>query len=294
MDIATATPAEIDGEIARIANRAAGLRDTIARAERAIRDAEAYRAVGDAAYADEITGRQRATIAECHVRLVELENASAPLRAEYARLRWTRVYLVENSNGHVHTTTACRNTYRSTVFAWITELSGATPEEVVAKAGGRSCLTCFGAVRDLIVADRPCLIESEKGRATREQREAKAAEKAARDAAKAAKAITNPDGSPLRTEYSGLISTVVTAIREYTDAAADAQEWETKLQWARESTDVGSTHTARIERCTRIASDHRRDADIILAAIAHKRGEDVETVRGELAPKVAKKVRDNR
>lgn len=291
MDIATATPAQIDGEIARLANIAATVRNTIASANRIIRDAEK-----DPAYfADGVLERQRATVADCRVKLADLENESAPLRARYQDERWTRVYLVDNSNGHVHTTTACPYTYFSTQFAWITELSGSTPEAVVAKAGGRSCLGCFGAVRDLIVADRPCLIESEKGRATREQREERAAAKAERAAAKAVKAITNPDGSPLRTSESGaVIATLRTALNEYVTTAADALEWEASHARASANPETETLRPGWTARCARNVETLRADAETLLAAIAHKWGMDVDAARVELAPKVAKKVRANR
>lgn len=289
MDINTATPARIDGEIARIEGVCATLHGTIARSEHVIGQAEECRASGEV-YAADLIARHTESIATCRTRLAELGAQLAPLEAEYRRRGgWTRTYLVDNTGGHVHTTTACRNTYPTTRFAWITDLSGSTPEEVVALAGARTCLTCFAEVRAEIVAGRPCLIETPERKAAREVRDA---EKAARAAARAVKAITNPDGSPLRIDYcSGVIGTVVTATREYVAVAADAQEWETKLQWAREDF---TSLPQWIERCTMNATTYRRDAEIVLAALAHKHGVDVETMRGQLAERVARRVRENR
>lgn len=62
------------------------------------------------------------------------------LKAEYDRRPWTRYYLVPD--GHVHTTFACRRD-QQTPSVWLTDHSGATPEQVVSRFGAILCIDCF-------------------------------------------------------------------------------------------------------------------------------------------------------
>lgn len=119
------------------------------------------------------------------------------MTAEFTRRGgWTRYYRVANTGGHVHNTTACRNTYDTTEWTWPTQLSGATDAEVVEAAGRFTCLTCFPNVREEILADRP--IVAERFEVAEQTAERVEREKVATDrkAARIAKGIT-PDGKPL-------------------------------------------------------------------------------------------------
>ena len=45
--------------------------------------------------------------------------------------------MVDNSNGHIHSSTGCSTCYQTTVFRWVTSLSGQT-EAVLAAAEKRA------------------------------------------------------------------------------------------------------------------------------------------------------------
>lgn len=193
MDVTTATPAQIDTEIARLGDRKAGL-------------------------------AQQMRLLKAQMTKVDEEIIS--LGAEYSRRGgWTRVYRVDNSNGHVHNTTACRTTYFSTDFVWFPEHSGKSAEEIVELAGEFTCLSCFGEVRaDIMKAreGRPCRIETDNQRKTREEREAAAVVKAAKVAAKDAKKLVRPVRVP---RSSFRIETKAAAWTELVESVIEAQDW---------------------------------------------------------------------
>lgn len=202
----------------------------------------------------------------------ELINQVAVLDAQYLlRGRWNRVYLVDNSNGHVHKHTHCRTCYDTTEYCWITDLSGASDEEVVALAGGRTCVVCFAEIRHLIEEQRPCQIETPARRATREEREAK-------QAAKVAKGVT-PDGKPLVVRLGGIHPE---RIEIKTERAAELRYVELMAQpriWSHLKED---------------APEYYATADVILDALAWKRNTTADALRKTLEPKVAAKVKRER
>jgi hypothetical protein len=198
----------------------------------------------------------------------KLGEAQARLQAEYIRRGgWSRVYLVTNSNGHVHNTTGCRNCYVTTSYFWVTELSGASDEQVVAQAGARTCLSCFDSVREDIIAGRPCLIETPQQRANREEREAV-------KAAKIAKGVT-ADGSPLKVRIGRECFEVKTeraAELRYIEWAAEAQHY----SWL---------------RVPELLAKYSASADAVLTALAWKRGTTNAALAELLAPKVTAKLK---
>jgi hypothetical protein len=111
---------------------------------------------------------------------------------------------------------------------------------------------------------------------------------------KAAKGVTNPDGTPLRTKAYGLIKTERTAQSEYISRAADQRYAEVKAThgfW--DGTPEGQQRRAAwIQRWEGNAAAVREDAELILVALAHKRGTTVEEQRKALAVKVEKKYRE--
>jgi hypothetical protein len=275
----TQTPVEIDTQIAHLLGEAAKHFDT---AQNALRKHDRLREIlhsGDA-YAKQAAGGEAAI----RMRIAELkdiaeteqaqgrdyESEIVPLNQEWRnRGQWTRVYLVDNSNGHVHTSTACRNTYASTQFIWITRLSGASEGEVIEQAGSRTCLTCFPSVREEIIAGRPCMIESPARRASRLEREARIVARAEK---MRKTGITNPDGTPLVINDLGKreIKTEVAANRAAMQAAYDIRLYSTTDPYAPEWAE-------NMERC--------------LAALAHKRGTTVAIEREALIKKVEAKYR---
>jgi hypothetical protein len=138
-DITTATPVEIDTEIARIqhedANAMAKLAQRRKMYDHMVKKGQHVEAVK---IDNEI---------EKLVKLIgTLHNEIAPLHMEY-RIRggWTRAYLVNNSNGHVHNTTRCTTCFASTDFVWLTELSDHDEQEIVDLAGERACTVCYAS-----------------------------------------------------------------------------------------------------------------------------------------------------
>lgn len=209
------------------------------------------------------------------------------LNAEYTRRGgWTRVYRVDNSNGHVHTSTACSTTYGTTSFGWIPELSGSTPEEIVGLAGEYACLVCFGAVRaDILKAreGRPCRIETGRQRRTREEREereaAQAVKAAAKDAKKLIRSVTTHDGS-------SRIATKAAAWTTLVEAVIEVEDWNDPTMYAHLS----------VERRAANARDYAADVETLRAVLVESLPElSAEEFETALTKKVrAKKAAHNR
>jgi hypothetical protein len=251
MDVTTATPAEIDTEIARLDDEMAGI------------------------------ARQ---IEMLQAKMDKVRKAAGPLYAEYARRGWTRVYRVDNSNGHVHTTTACSTTYETTGFHWFPELSGLPARQIVTLAGEYTCLTCFGQVRAEILEareGRPCRIETPGQRKTREDREAQAVVRAARDAAKQSKALV----APVRVD-GWTVSTKADAWIRLTDAVIDADDWRDESY---------SSYVSPAQRASNVRRNVE-DARILRAALRESSPELTDEAFAEMEAKkvVAKKKRYNR
>jgi hypothetical protein len=205
----------------------------------------------------------RPRIEESRQTIVECEEAARPLDAEFERRGgWNRAWLVLNTGGHVHRTTACRTCFPSTRFAWLTQLSGHSETEIVEQAGETACTECYPSA--------PVDVRNRASRLKTPEQITREAEKAARAKVKAAKAITTPDGKPLCTKGYGQIETEVTARRSYADAVAYA-----RYLAMRNETYHQDTIAAYCE-----------DAQLILAALAAKHGRGEDDLRDELAPKV--------
>ena len=138
-------------------------------------------------------------------KLARLANSAAPYEARYEAEKWDRYFIVQNNNGHVHRNRECTTCFPTTVYAWLPELSGCDEAAMVAEYGELACTVCF--------PDAPAA--KGYGDGTSALARYSAAERAEREATKAAKAITNPDGTPLRTagRWGDLIKTEVSARR---------------------------------------------------------------------------------
>jgi len=215
MDLQAATPAEIDTQLAEIYGRYYAKRGAATEAQAAAarydlrsKPGARFESPGyEKHYAElrhEAIETANALLAEATVILAE----AAPYDAEFDRRgTWTRAFLVDNTNGHVHRTMACGTCHATTQFTWITEFSGRTETEVVEAAGEKACTVCYPTA-PVDVLRRPSTIEAPARRAARLERDAK---KAARDAARAAKAITAADGGKLLDTHRFEIKTIVTA-----------------------------------------------------------------------------------
>lgn len=57
--------------------------------------------------------------------------------------RWTRAFLVDGSDGHVHSSMQCSSCYPTTQFVWLPQYSGADEREIVEAAGRSACTRCY-------------------------------------------------------------------------------------------------------------------------------------------------------
>jgi hypothetical protein len=201
--------------------------------------AEVLRAVRRTTTEEAALAIGRLAQAEGAVELLD-ETVDATLEAEWNRRGgWTRAYLVEGNNGHVHNTQNCSSCHKGaerTRFVWMTEYSGKSETEIVEDAGERACTICYPSA-PVDVTKRPTKMfgpnEIERQKAAAER----AAAKAKRDADKAAKAIVHPTGVPLREEApreengpqrGSIIGTLHSAKAEMNREAWCAAAWDDK------------------------------------------------------------------
>lgn len=258
-DPTSATPSEIDAELARLHADHARAQDTLRRLAKRHQD---LLNDGMPAYAAELQPR----IEQAHRTVAACEAAARPLDAEFERRGgWTRAWLVLNTGGHVHRTTQCRTCFVTTNFAWLTHLSGHDETEIIEQSGESACTECYPSA--------PVDIRKRPSRIKTPEQLAREAEKAEREKAKAVKAITAPDGTPLRTNHYGRIDTEFTARRSYVDAVSYARY----------------LNRGDVARHRDTIAQYAQDARLILAALAAKHGRTEEDLKAELAPKVEAK-----
>jgi len=265
MDITTATPVEIDTELARIYGE-------IAKAE-ARRDA-GWNSVERAAHTYlKKAYRERVTAAEVRDVLVEVveegqgkgytedqirrnfaqyEDSIArietlfvtevqPLDEEFARRGgWTRAFLVNNSNGHVHRSRRCSTTYPTTQWLWLPEFSGHDETEIVEKAGERACTVCYPSA-PVEVLSRPTQIftpdEIEKQRARVEREAAKAARDAAQIVIENWQEFGRFTGKVFKTEraLTNALAGDLSSLVWYGESHPSADEWLWNIEQGRKA-----------------------------------------------------------
>jgi hypothetical protein len=278
MDITTATPAEIDTRIAAISLRLAEIQMSFRRADYIL--GGAYLSAEELAKTED---EVKALNAEQSDLLAELGLLTDAYRAQ----RWTRFYLVLNSNGHVHTSTECDTCFDDTDFGWLTQFSGTEQDEMGKLSGEAACARCFPNLpAEVMQAKRDARIDTPKRIAEREEREAAAAARDAKKAAKAAKAaaeaITNPDGTPVENIAGHVLSREPQVRSEYVNDAALAQfmaQPELVFQG-------GLSDEEHQAVCAKRAANLEADAARYLAALAHKAGVTTDEMAAQLAKKV--------
>lgn len=196
--------------------------------------------------------------------LATAQSLADPLHDEFDRRgRWTRYWLVTNTGGHVHSSTGCASCFPTTQFAWLTEQSGLTGDDLVALAGESACTVCFPSA-PVDTLRRPSVLEAPERKAARLVREA---EKAQRAQVAAEKGITSPDGTPLFRTSSGRypFKTERAATNERTQAI-------TSLAWCTAHPDVPRWRSliARVDDA--VAAKHGRTvADVHTEAMTKAR-----------------------
>lgn len=255
-DLTAASPAEIDTRLNELAWRHAGLIASRQLAEQRLRRT--------------LMQPERQRLWDINQRIRADRDERHALEAEYDRRPWTRAYVVPG--GHVHADYHCRTLRPDTRRYLAAQVSGLDEEQVVAAAGERACTVCYPSAPVDALNRKSTIFTPDEERAELD-RAARADKRAARTVAQAGRGIGNPDGTPLRTHSYGVIRTERTAQIEYVDAAAYVA-----------ACDGGYPHTGRYDDC-------KAEAELILAALAHKRGTTVDAQRDLLAGHVAKKRR---
>lgn len=267
MDVRTATPVEIDTELARIGGEMARQYQVIDRAQRII-DMEYKHPAPDGSVNQRRIDQCQQLTDTAGVELARLMIERSPLEAEFGRRGgWTRYFLVdsETGNGHVHFDDSTRRCSRvpATRHYWLVDQSGRPAVEVVADAGERACTVCFSwaPVETLM---RPTMFYTP----AEQEKQAARAERARKAEVKRAKLITTPEGDPLMIggRYGERITSVVGAER----AVVDIRVW------------------AKVCRRDLTAAEFS-DIERVLKALAAERGTDVETERAALEDKYVAK-----
>lgn len=281
----TASPVEIDTELYKHYVAISRLETTQAAAQRTIDFIDEIKPGSYESHLREYSSARRAKLAEqvdqlgAQVLRILIDDIS-PLEQEFHRRGgWTRYYLVDNTNGHVHKDTRCSSCFPTTVYSWLIEESGMTAEDLVYLAGVQACTVCFPWA-PVDVLKRKSQLESPERKAARLEREAKKAE---RDAKKAAKGITTPEGNPLRvfTQHYPERQVVRNGVVVKVHPAHDGYDTLETLYSAK------SWLTDQFEAWRGNSGTHR-DLDRVALAIAHKLGTSVE-VEIEAAKVRAKK-----
>lgn len=266
MDLTTATPPEIDTEIAKLQAESANCFADAWAAEATLnRLAEMSNYDRRYFYTGPNEDSLRETIANANRRRDVISAEIVMFNAEYIRRGgWTRFYLVEDGHLHYDVSSYRCSRQSSTTHYWLTEFSGQDGAEVIALAGERVCTNCFP---DAPVAPRPAaarfmtVTEAEKAAYTEDTARKRAAKKAAE--------LRTVDGQPLIVGRSQL----------KTERAANnrAMEEATALAW------YGDTHPS--------AAEWRETIAAILPTLAHVRQTSLQDQVDLLNRKVAAKVK---
>lgn len=150
--------------------------------------------------------------------LAALKAESLPYENEYVRRgAWSRYFVVQNDNGHVHRSMDCSTCNRegvATRFGWMIQFSGKDEHELTDEIGPNACTVCFPWAETIRVE-----FEAAERQRKADERDAKAAEKA-RVAAE--KGITTPEGDTLYAGRDNASYDVCKTLRTAEIAATDA------------------------------------------------------------------------
>lgn len=146
------TPAEFDEELSKVDARLGVAQSRVASASadlaRAMRvDVMPVARLLEASQGPGVHSFRRERLAELVDAEADARSAVRRYDAEFrARGGWSRFFLAQSSNGHIHSSTRCQTCNRmgkATSFGWLTDLSGASEAEAVEKYGPLLCTVCF-------------------------------------------------------------------------------------------------------------------------------------------------------
>lgn len=293
MNVATATPVEIDTQLADLYGREDALEGRLAstlsdlhyaigeRPVKAVRSTgrktwpttneqavdkarEMLAAGGMMAWDLDSMTRRLAKYDAVRTELAEIAAAMVPLHAEYRNRPWTRFHPVPD--GHIHSSRACHTLRITTDVRWLPEMSGqdeATALAALGEAGHILCTVCYPNAPVIPTAPRP----------TREQAAANRAAAAERARVADPKLIATPDGSPLRVDGSPLRT-----VRSAEIAATD------HLFYAAYARHIGAPNES-------YARQHEGHTAAIVEALAHKAGTTEAEVLATVTGKAVKKIK---
>jgi len=198
---ASQTPVDIDNQLAVIYSEYYRKYDEIEKTESYIKS---YERSIERPRSNEFTlARDKAGIAKFENKKAALEaeallilNRARPMEEEYSKRPWTRAFLVDNANGHVHKNRACSTCTPTTRFAWLPDYSGSDESKIVDDAGKSACTVCYPSA-PVDVLKRESRIELPERKAAHLERETAKKLKAEKDAIKS---IYTPEGGPLKIE----------------------------------------------------------------------------------------------
>jgi hypothetical protein len=224
------TPVEIDTVLSEIYQTEADIQDRLMRASvkvtklavdlakirKGARLVEYRTALSGIELLESIEAAER-EVAHQRSLLNQLAQTEAPYAAQYNRRRWSRYFLVQNDNGHVHSSMRCSTCNRegqTTRFGWMVEFSGRDERELTAEIGPNACTVCYPWAETIRIEH------------IAEVKRQKAADKAAAEAEKARiaaeKGITTPEGDQVYASRDNASWDVCKTLRTAEIAATDA------------------------------------------------------------------------
>jgi hypothetical protein len=186
---------------------------------------------------------------------------------------WTRAFLVLNSNGHVHKSMECNTCFPTTRYLWVTDLSDENEDKIIELAGEMACTVCYPNAPSEYLSKK-CQIEDPN---VVEAREARAEAKAKREAKRLATGIWNADGTPVKI-YDSLFSRKngwKSEIKTERTADSEAVGFYLQLAPAGRSEEERNVWTEAL--------------NILVSALAVKRGTDFDTEYSKIEVKALKK-----
>jgi hypothetical protein len=186
---------------------------------------------------EDYTGAQAAKALDeynkCQGTIRAARGVNRVLEDEYGRRNgWTRAYLVDTADGHVHKTTSCPSWNRGlsgTRFHWLTELSGQDEAAIVELAGERACTICYPSA-PVDTLKRPSKLEGPAQRAQREAREQRDAAKAAKAALQVLDPVTDKVLFKSDRAATNAIAERLSSLCWYGESHPSAQEWLTDIK----------------------------------------------------------------
>lgn len=287
VEIGDMDPPEIDGILGELHGQRFDAMLRKERLEQTVQRLQEFR------YGQDLIPQKQAEIAELDEEMNRLVSEMTPYNEEFTNAGgWNRAFLVTGSaNGHVHSSMSCSTCRPTTQYAWMTDYSGSSEEEIVDAAGERACTVCYPSapVETLSQPSRMVDPEEEERRQEREARR----EQLARE--RDAKGIWNEDGSDVVIDgYHYKTETSVE--REAVDLFASERDF-TNYAYQYEDMRRADPNSSLpnfgeyLEGKRDMIESKRAMAEELAKALAFKRGETIEDTISALEEKAEKKFR---